>query len=44
VLISGSWCPPRQVNKSLQNINLERNYIGAEGATSIAEALKVRLS
>ena len=32
----------RQVNKTLQNINLGENRIGAVGTTAIAEALKVR--
>jgi len=35
-------CMSRQVNKTLQNINLGENLIGAVGTTAIAEALKVR--
>jgi hypothetical protein len=33
-----------QVNKSLTNIDLSRNAIGAEGASALAEALKVNTS
>ena len=32
----------RQVNKTLQNLNLYYNKIGDDGAAAIAEALKVR--
>ena len=32
-----------QVNKSVTNINLYNNHVGNAGATSIADALKVRV-
>ena len=41
MLIPGVLCTSRQANKTLQELNLWNNGIGAEGAASIAEALKV---